>query len=208
MLASAIRGEKHIACRGNIGFKILEVLASNNNIVIRTKKKKSLIGNGFFEDKEVILLKPQTFSELSGEAALYIASFLRIHPRDIIVIMEDYNLVLGQLAVAQGLDNEVHPAIPSLRQSLKSGEFVCVRVGIQGEGAQDEDRKSYIKESSLQQRVCNLSTSSMTPKLLFVHWYMEIRKKSSRNTPYKRKGKIDNCNGSSGFNWQRSDTPT
>ncbi len=138
-------GEKHIGCRSNIGFKILEILASNNNIEIRTKKKKSLIGSGYFEGKEVILLKPQTFSELSGEAALYIASFLRIHPRDIIVIMDDYSLMLGQLVVEQRTDKDVHPAVPSLRQSLKSGEFVCVRVGIQGEGASAEECETYVK---------------------------------------------------------------
>ena len=71
-------GDKYISCRSNIGFKILDVIANNNNISIRTKKKKSLIGMGGFEGKDIVFLKPQTFAELSGESALYIASFLRI----------------------------------------------------------------------------------------------------------------------------------
>ena len=69
-------GDKFNNNRANIGFKILDVMANNINIEIKTKKKKSLIGRGEFDGDEVVLLKPQTFSELSGESVLYIASFL------------------------------------------------------------------------------------------------------------------------------------
>ena len=139
-------GEKHISARSNIGFKILDILSSNNNIEIRTKKKKSLIGRGYFENKEVILLKPQTFSAIAGEAALYIASFLRIHPRNIIVILEDLSLPLGKLVVEETGADSVHPAIPNLRAALKSNDFVRVRVGIKGENTQGLPPEQYIKE--------------------------------------------------------------
>ncbi len=139
-------GDGYSRCRSNIGFKILDVLANNNDIEIRTKKKKSLIGNGDFEGKKVILLKPQTFADMCGEAALYIASFLRINPRNIIVIMDDFSLSLGKLVVEQDGDNSAHPAIGNLKESLKSGEFVRVRVGIRGNGADSIERKKYIKQ--------------------------------------------------------------
>ncbi|MCB1307394.1 MAG: aminoacyl-tRNA hydrolase [Leptospiraceae bacterium] len=137
-------GEKYINHRSNIGFKILEVIANNNDIDIRTKKKKSLIGRGDFEGEDIVLLKPQTFSELSGEAALYIASFLRIKPDDIIVILDDFTLPLGKLVVEKGGENYEHPAIENLAIALKSPEFIRVRVGILGDNVNGTTRLKYI----------------------------------------------------------------
>lgn len=137
-------GEKYANHRSNIGFKILDVIANNNDIEIRTKKKKSLIGRGDFEGEEIVLLKPQTFAELSGEAALYIASFLRIKPDDIIVIMDDFTLALGRLIVEKGGDDHAHPAISNLREALKSPEFIRVRIGIRGEMPKKISRKRYV----------------------------------------------------------------
>ncbi len=139
-------GERYANHRSNIGFKILDVIANNNNIEIRTKKKKSLIGRGEFEGEEVVLLKPQTFSELSGEAALYIASFLRIKPADIIIILDDYSLQLGRLVVEKGGEDYGHPAIKNLAIALKSPEFIRVRIGILGDTAHKYSRKKYISQ--------------------------------------------------------------
>lgn len=139
-------GEKYANHRSNIGFKILDVIANNNDIDIRTKKKKSLIGRGYFDSEEVVLLKPQTFSELSGEAALYIASFLRIKPLDIIVIIDDYSLPLGKLVVEKGGEDYDHPAIKNLAIALKSPEFIRVRIGIHGENPKKQTRKKYVSQ--------------------------------------------------------------
>ena len=141
-------GERYINHRSNIGFKILDVIANNTNIDIRTKKKKSMIGRGDFEGEEVVLLKPQTFSDLSGEAALYIASFLRIKPKDIIVIHDDITLPLGKLVVEMGGEDYEHPGIGSLRIALKSPNFIRVRVGIEGDTYKNGNTKrdKYIKQ--------------------------------------------------------------
>lgn len=139
-------GERYANHRSNIGFKILDVVANNNNIEIRTKKKKSLIGRGEFEGEEVVLLKPQTFSELSGEAALYIASFLRIKPDDIIVILDDYTLQLGRLVVEKGGEDHDHLAIHNLAIALKSPDFIRVRVGIFGDTARKIAKKKYLTQ--------------------------------------------------------------
>lgn len=139
-------GEKYINHRSNIGFKILDVIANNINIDIRTKKKKSMIGRGNFEGEEVVLLKPQTFANLSGEAALYIASFLRIKPRDIIIILDDVTLPLGKLIVEKGGEDYSHPGVASLKKALKSPDFIRVRVGIRGEGMKEQTREKYIAQ--------------------------------------------------------------
>jgi len=71
-------GEKFFNNRQNIGFKVVDILGNNENIEVKIKKKKSIIGRGRIRDTEVVLLKPQTFVNLIGESVLYIASFLRI----------------------------------------------------------------------------------------------------------------------------------
>lgn len=140
-------GDRYINHRSNIGFKILDVIANNINVEIRTKKKKSMIGRGDFEGEEVVLLKPQTFANLSGEAALYIASFLRIKPDDIIVIIDDFTLEMGKLVVEKGGVDYDHPGIISLRIALKSGDFIRVRVGIKGNGVTKKTtRQRYVNK--------------------------------------------------------------
>ncbi len=139
-------GDKHISTRSNVGFKILDIIANNNNIEIKIKKKKSLIGRGDFEGKEVVLLKPYTFAEICGEAALYMASFLRIHPSNIIVILDDISLPLGKLVVEYGDIKNAHPAIDNLCSTLKSNEFIRVRVGILGNKSEDMSYDDYTSE--------------------------------------------------------------
>ncbi len=123
-------GDRYMNNRRNIGFKIVDVLANNTNIQIKTKKKKSLLGTGEFENHEIVLLKPQTFMDLSGEAVLYIASFLRIPVKNIIVIHDDYKLNYGDVHVARGPSNIGHIGLESIAKALKSDKFIRIRVGI------------------------------------------------------------------------------
>ena len=123
-------GDRHINNRRNIGFKIVDVIANNNDIQIKTKKKKSLLGGGDFEGHDIVLLKPQTFIDLSGEAVLYLASFLRIVVESVIVIHDDYNLEFGKIKVGVGLCETFNIGVESIVKSLKSNKFVRIRIGI------------------------------------------------------------------------------
>ncbi len=124
-------GDRYMNNRRNIGFKVVDVLANNTNIQIKTKKKKSLLGQGMFEEHEIVLLKPQTFIYLSGEAVLYIASFLKVPVHKIIVIHDDYTLKYGDVRVARGpLEIPEHVGIQSIATGLKSDKFIRIRVGV------------------------------------------------------------------------------
>lgn len=123
-------GDRYMNNRRNIGFKVVDVLANNTNIQIRTKKKKSLLGVGDFEDHEIVLLKPQTFMDLSGEAVLYIASFLRVPVPNIIVVHDDYTLDYTQVQVARGPTEIDHIGVRSIAKELKSDKFIRIRVGV------------------------------------------------------------------------------
>ncbi len=123
-------GEKYNNNRQNIGFKVIDILGNNANIDIRIKKKKSIIGRGKINGKEVVLLKPQTFVNIIGESVLYIASFLRINVKDIICVLEDSTLDVGELRVDYLYSNLKHIGIDSMVKALKSDRFAKVRVGI------------------------------------------------------------------------------
>lgn len=139
-------GDKYNNNRANIGFKILDVIANNISVEIKTKKKKSLIGRGEFDNDEIVLLKPQTFSELSGESVLYIASFLKIKVPDIVIIHEDLNLEIGQITVTKGGEASNHPGIDSIVRSLRSPLFIRIRIGIMNVDFKDNKRDKFLKE--------------------------------------------------------------
>ncbi|ABZ92773.1 aminoacyl-tRNA hydrolase [Leptospira biflexa] len=139
-------GDRYNNNRSNIGFKILDVIANNIGIEIKTKKKKSLIGRGDFEGDEVVLLKPQTFSELSGESVLYIASFLKIQVKDIVVIHEDLELELGQIVVTKGGENDSNPGVNSISVSLRSPNFIRIRIGVLNSSFNPKKREDFLRE--------------------------------------------------------------
>lgn len=123
-------GEKFFNNRQNIGFKVIDIIGNNENIEVRIKKKKSVIGRGSIKNSDVVLLKPQTFVTLIGESVLYIASFLRINVNDIISIVEDSSLELGEMRVDYMYSSLSHPGIDSMIRALKSERFTKIRVGI------------------------------------------------------------------------------
>jgi PTH1 family peptidyl-tRNA hydrolase len=123
-------GEKFANNRQNIGFKVIDISGNNENIDVRIKKKKSIIGRGKISGTDVVLLKPQTFVNLIGESVLYIASFLRINVRNIICIVEDSSLELGEIRIDYLFSSIKHPGIESMTKALKSERFAKIRVGI------------------------------------------------------------------------------
>jgi peptidyl-tRNA hydrolase, PTH1 family len=142
-------GEKFTNNRINIGFKIIDVIANNINSEIKTKKKKSLIGRGFFEQDEVILLKPQTFSGLSGESVLYVASFMKIKVNNIVVIHDDLTFPLGQIVVEKGETDNHHTGINSIIKSLRSNNFVRIRIGIKNDSYRVKNREKFLHDDFL-----------------------------------------------------------
>ncbi len=123
-------GEVYSKTRHNLGFLALDHLAKRHRVSIDIKKKKSLIGKMRYNDKKVIILKPQTFTNLSGEAVLYMASFLRIQPQDIIVVCDDANLDFGSVSIKKYGSSGGHNGIKSLIKFLKADDFPRVRIGI------------------------------------------------------------------------------
>jgi len=124
-------GLKYEFTRHNTGFRIVDHLA--REIETEFKKVKSyysLISRGIINDHKVILVKPQTFMNLSGRAVSKIVSYYKISFRDLLIVYDDLNLDLGQLRIRKEGSAGGHKGMESIMQYLHSEEIPRLRVGI------------------------------------------------------------------------------
>jgi PTH1 family peptidyl-tRNA hydrolase len=109
---------------------IADRFASRFHIDLNVKKKKAVFGKGTCCGEQVVVLKPQTFMNLSGEAVLYLASFLKVKTQDIIVLADDTELPFCKIRIRKSGGAGGHNGIKSLINSLKSDDFPRLRFGI------------------------------------------------------------------------------
>jgi len=140
-------GRKYQYNRHNVGFMVVDQFAKKYNIDLDIKKKKAVFGRGKCCSEDVVLLKPQTFMNLSGEAVLYLASFLKVKTRDIIVIADDTELPFGKIRIRHSGGSGGHNGIKSLIYSLKSEDFPRLRFGIgRPDSHSEKDLCEYVLE--------------------------------------------------------------
>lgn len=123
-------GQFYAMHRHNIGFIMVDRLARNLGVKLEIRKKKTIFGKGKQNGTEFLLLKPLTFMNLAGEAALYMASFMKISVKDIIVLYDDTEIAVGKFKVKVGGGDGGHNGIKSLIESLKNDGFTRIRIGI------------------------------------------------------------------------------
>lgn len=124
-------GLKYEFTRHNIGFRIVDSLAQD--IEIEFKKVKSyysLISRGMINNHKVMLVKPQTFMNLSGRAVSKVVSYYKISFRDLLIVYDDLNLELGQIRIRKKGSAAGHKGIESIMQYLVSEDVPRLRIGI------------------------------------------------------------------------------
>lgn len=124
-------GLKYEFTRHNIGFRIVDSLAQD--IEVEFKKVKSyysLISRGMVNNHKVMLVKPQTFMNLSGKAVSKAVSYYKITIQDLLIVYDDLNLELGQIRIRKKGSAGGHKGIESIMQYLHSEEIPRLRIGI------------------------------------------------------------------------------
>lgn len=116
--------------RHNAGFDALDVLADRMNSAVEERKFKGLYGRGMLGGEKVILLKPQTFMNLSGESVREAADFYKIDPDHIIIIYDDISLDVGQLRIRTKGSAGGHNGIKNIIAHLGTQEFLRIKVGV------------------------------------------------------------------------------
>lgn len=128
----------------NVGFETIDLLAHRNKIALKKSIRfKAEIGEGLIEDKRVVLFKPYTFMNLSGNA---VAPYMRkkgIELNDIIVIYDDIDLPLGKLRFRPNGSAAGHNGMKSIIEMLGTNEFNRLRIGIQPDSGIN-DLASYV----------------------------------------------------------------
>ena len=135
--------EDYSNTRHNMGFNVINKLAKQYNIEINKKRFKGLYGTGNIEGEKVILLKPQTYMNLSGEAIREIIDFYKIDVKDIIIIYDDIDIEPEIIKIRKKGGPGTHNGMKSVVEHLKTQEFTRIRVGI-GSPKYKDDLINYV----------------------------------------------------------------
>ncbi|MCI8980843.1 MAG: aminoacyl-tRNA hydrolase [Hungatella sp.] len=136
-------GGKYDNTRHNAGFRVMDILADRMGILVEEKKHKALCGRGVLEGQKVILLKPQTFMNLSGESIRAAADFYKVEPENVLVVYDDISLEPGQLRIRAKGSAGGHNGMKNIIAHLGTQEFPRVKVGI-GEKPKGMDLADYV----------------------------------------------------------------
>jgi PTH1 family peptidyl-tRNA hydrolase len=134
---------KYHGTRHNIGFCTIDYLADKYHISVDMKKHKGLIGKGVIEGQKVLLVKPLTYMNLSGECLRQVMDYYKLEPEDFIVIYDDVSLDVGQLRIRKKGSAGGHNGIKSIISHFGSMEFPRIKIGV-GEKTKGYDLADYV----------------------------------------------------------------
>ena len=129
--------------RHNMGFDTINEIAKKNNINITKKKFKALYETGIIQEKKIILLKPQTYMNLSGQSIKEVVDFYNIQHEKIIIIYDDIDIDKGKIKIRKKGSAGSHNGMKSIIKELGFSEFGRVRVGI-GQPEFKNDMINYV----------------------------------------------------------------
>lgn len=122
---------KYEKTRHNVGFDVIDALADKYSIKVENAKHKSLCGTGMIEGEKVLLMKPQTFMNLSGEAVIDAINFYKCNATtDLIVIYDDISMDPGRLRLRKKGSAGGHNGIKNIIAHLGSEQFPRIKVGV------------------------------------------------------------------------------
>lgn len=126
-------GKKYENTRHNMGFLTIDLLAEEYDIKVDKLKFKSLVGEGRIAGQRVLLMKPQTYMNLSGEAIREAVNFYKIDPEELIVIYDDIDIPTGTFRIRKKGSAGTHNGMRSVVYQIQSDQFPRIRVGIGSE---------------------------------------------------------------------------
>lgn len=136
-------GQKYQGTRHNLGFLVVDRIASGNQILVNRSRHRSLIGDWRVGDERVVLVKPQTYMNQSGEAVRLLFRYFPVVARDLVVIHDDLDLPFGRMRIRQRGGAGGHRGVLSILDALGEEDFFRVRVGV-GRPPQGMDSTDYL----------------------------------------------------------------
>ena len=139
-------GDQYRMTRHNMGFLVVDALADDAGIAIHKRKFEALLGDGRIGTERVLLVKPQTFMNLSGSCIRQVIDFYQKTAEDLIVVHDDLDLPLGTVRIKVGGGDGGHKGVRSVMDHLGGGAFTRVRLGI-GKPPFKEDTEHYVLQT-------------------------------------------------------------
>lgn len=136
-------GRSYSKHRHNVGFRVVELLAESHDIELKRRSFGALIGSGSVSGEAVILAKPQTFMNISGDAVAPLLNYYRLGAEELIVVHDDLDIELGRIKLSKGAGHGGHNGIRSIIEALGTEDFYRVRIGI-GRPPLGQDAASFV----------------------------------------------------------------
>ena len=141
-------GSEYAATRHNLGFMLIDKLAAAAGAIVKRKECHALVGNATIEGERVVLVKPQTFMNLSGEAVSCLTSKYETDANRLIVISDDLALPFGTIRLRERGSAGGHNGLKSIIGALGTNEFTRLRIGIQPEHPLSDAKRFVLSEFS------------------------------------------------------------
>ena len=123
-------GKKYAGSRHNVGFQCVDILSKKLNIKLSDRRAKAVLGQGTVAEHQVVLGKPRTFMNNSGDGIEYLLTRFSSRPDDLVVIYDEMALPVGRVRIRRGGGDAGHNGIASIIQATHTHEFPRIRVGI------------------------------------------------------------------------------
>lgn len=136
-------GREYAETKHNVGFWVLDALAEIHGISADRRRFRALFGKGFIGKHEVVLVKPQTFMNSSGQSASLIARFYKIDPADMLVIYDDMAIPPGTMRIRRKGSAAGHRGIQDVMDCLGTDKISRLRIGI-GQCTSGQDARQYV----------------------------------------------------------------
>jgi len=136
-------GKQYEHTRHNAGFEVIDILADRIGVCVEEKKHKALCARGLLEGQKVVLAKPQTFMNSSGESVRALVDFYKAETENLILVYDDISLEPGQLRIRAKGSAGGHNGIKNIISHLGTQEFPRVKVGV-GEKPKEMDLADYV----------------------------------------------------------------
>ncbi len=136
--------KEYAGTRHNVGFDVIDAIASEYNISVEGKEKRAYVGKGIIAGQKVLLVKPQTYMNLSGESVRGLLDYYKVDEEsELIIIYDDVSLDVGQLRIRKKGSAGGHNGIKSIISHLGHNVFMRIKVGV-GEKPKQYDLADYV----------------------------------------------------------------
>lgn len=137
-------GREYENTRHNIGFRVIEQIAEKYQISMLERKHKAVIGKGYIDGQKVILVKPLTYMNLSGESIREVTDYYKVDvTAQLVVVSDDISLDVGQLRIRKKGSAGGHNGLKNIILHLGSENFIRIRMGV-SDKPQGYDLKDYV----------------------------------------------------------------